>query len=241
MQIAVGAGELHLLVDEPAQRCRHHRRRLVPHAGVADQRQVQLELRGVVLDEAEQVIGAAFFLALDHHGDRERQLAGDRHEGATGFDESHHLTFVVAGPARNDDLAAVGERRDAWRERRRVPQIERIDRLHVVVAVEQHARALAVALTATLAHDDRVTLGLPNAGLKADAGQVLGHISSGRLTLLAVGGIGRDRLDAQELEQPLEALVEPGIDLLQHGGKRLRRGHVVALGFAGFERSSLAD
>ena len=75
----------------------------------------------------------------------ERQLAGHRLEGAAGLDEGHHLAFVVAGAARDDDLAAVGQRRDARRERRRVPQIERIDRLHVVVAVEQHARALAVA------------------------------------------------------------------------------------------------
>src|SRR4029079_9111936 len=117
-----------------------------------------------------------------------------------------HLTFVVAGTARDDDLAAVGERRNARRERRRVPQIERVDRLHVVVAVEQHARALAVTLTAALAHDDWVPLGLPNAGLKTYRGQILGHIRGGRLTVLAVGGVGRDRLDAQEFEQPLQAL-----------------------------------
>jgi hypothetical protein len=97
------------------------------------------------------------------------------------------------------------------------------------MAVEEDARSLAGGLLTPLAHHDRMTLGRPDAGLKADAGQVLRHVFGGGLTLLLVGRIGRDRLDAQELEQPLEALVEIGVDFLQHGGKRMRRGHGLML------------
>ena len=82
------------------------------------------------------MLGAALLLAFHHHGDVERQLAGDRLEGAAGLDERHGLAFVVAGAARDDDLAATVERLDARLERRRLPQIERIDRLHVVMPVE---------------------------------------------------------------------------------------------------------
>ena len=227
---------LHLLVDEPAQRRRHHRGRRVPHAGVADQRQVELELVRVVLDEAEQVVGAALLLALDHHGDRQRQLAGHRLEGAARLDEGHHLAFVVAGSARNDDLAAVGQRRDARRERRRLPQIERIDRLHVVMAIEQHARALPSVSGAALADDDRVPVGRPHAGLEADAGQSPWPQTRPRPgtrpcrpdrsrstgcagSRTAARGSGRDRRRSSE-----------------HGRKGLRGGHVMALALSCFER-----
>ncbi len=235
MEIPVGAGEPDLLVDEPAQRRRHHGRRRIPHAGIADQREVELELVGIVLDEAEQVVRAAFLLALDHHGDGERQLAGDGLERTARLDEGHHLAFVVAGPARHDDLAAVGQRRDARRKWRRFPKVEWIDRLHVVMAVEEDARGLAVGLRTALAHHDRMPSGGPDAGLKTNAGQILGHVFGGRLTLVFVGRIGRDRLDAQEFEQPLEALIEIGVDFLQHGGKGMRgvMGLLLCLGCPG--------
>ena len=141
MQVAVGAGDLDVLIDQPAQRGGDRRRLGVPHGGIADQRQVELELGGIVAHELEQMLRAALLLALDHGGDIQRQLAGDRLEGAAGLDEGHGLAFVVAGPARDDDLAPAGKRLDARLERRRLPQIERIDRLHVVMAVKQHARA----------------------------------------------------------------------------------------------------
>jgi hypothetical protein len=53
VQIAVGAGEPHLLVDKPAQRGRDRGRVGVPHTGVADERQVAPELGGVLAYEAE--------------------------------------------------------------------------------------------------------------------------------------------------------------------------------------------
>src|SRR4051794_15687691 len=108
MQIAVGASKTYLLINETPQRGSHHRSLFVPHAGVADQREILLELGGVLLDESEQMIGPALLLALDHHRDRQRQRAADRLVGAQGLDKSHDLAFVVAGAARDDDLAAIG-------------------------------------------------------------------------------------------------------------------------------------
>ena len=220
MQVAIGAGKSHLLVDQATQGGRHHGRRGVPHAGVADQREVGFELLRVVLDEAEQVVRAALLLALDHHGDRQRQGAGDRFIGAQGLDEGHHLAFVVAGAARDDDLAAVGQRRNTRRERRRLPQIERIDRLHVVMAIEQYARRFVVAVAA-LAHHDRMSLGRADAGRKADAGQIAGDVLGRGPALIFVRWVGRDRRDAQEIEQALEAVVEIGVDLIEDGGEGL--------------------
>src|SRR5262249_45895215 len=160
--------------------------------------EVELELLGIVLDEAEQVVRTAFLLPLNHHGDGKRQLARDGLERATSFHEGHHLAFVVAGTPRDDDLAAVRQRRDARRKRRRLPKIERIDRLYVVMAIEENARAFVPGTA--LAHHDRMSTRRPNTSLKAHSRQVLRHIFGSGLTLVLVGGVRRNGLDAQEFE-----------------------------------------
>ena len=50
----------------------------------------------------------------------------------------HQRPLVVLGAARDDDLAAVGMVGDDGLERRSGPQVQRIDRLHVIVAIKQH-------------------------------------------------------------------------------------------------------
>ena len=144
VQVAIGAGQPDLLVDQAAQRRGDRRRLLIPHAGVADQREVELELVGMVTDETKQVLRAALLLALDHHGDRQRQRAGHRPVGAAGFDEGHGLPLIVAGAAGDNYFSAVRQGLEPRLERRMGPLGQRIDRLHVVVAVEQDMR-LAVA------------------------------------------------------------------------------------------------
>ena len=49
-------------------------------------------------------------------------------------------------PRATMNLRPPVERLEARLERRRIPQIERIDRLHVVVTVEQHARTFFAGL-----------------------------------------------------------------------------------------------
>ena len=105
----------------------------------------RLQLVGIAPDEIEQVLPSrissspSIMMVIG-----ERQLAGHRLPGAAGLHEGHQLAFVVAGPARDDRLASVRQGGDARLEGRRLPQIERIDRLHVVMAVEQHAAARAL-------------------------------------------------------------------------------------------------
>ncbi len=95
------------------------------------------------------------------------------------------------------------------------------------MAIEQHMRRLTVAVcgAVTLADDDRVAFGRPYAGIEADAAQILGHEFGRSLALVLVGHVGRDRLDAQEVEQPLQALVEVGVDLVENGRQGLGRRH----------------
>jgi hypothetical protein len=160
----------------------------------------------VVAHETEQTFRAALLLALDHHRDVERQLAGHRLEGATGLHEGRRLAFVIAGAARDDDLAAAIERFNARLERGRLPQIEWIHRLHVVVTVEKNARRMATALpVAAFADHDRMSLGRPYSRVEPETAQVGGNVLGRRSALRRVRRIGGDRLNAQKFKEPVEA------------------------------------
>ena len=166
-----------------------------PHARVANQRQIAAQFGGIVAHEIEQVLGAAFLLALDQHGDVERNRASNRLKGAARLDKGHRLAFVVAGTTRHDDFAAAVERFDARLERRRLPQIEWIDRLHIIVSVKQNARRATVACG--LADHDRMAVGRADARLKAEAAQIGRHMLGGCTAVRCVSRVGRYRLDAQ--------------------------------------------
>ena len=70
---------------------------------------------------------------------------------------------------------------------------------------------LAVALG-----DDRgMAGGRPDLGREAERRDILGEMIGGRLAIAGEGRIGRDRLDPQQREQPLQAVVEIGVDAIE--------------------------
>ena len=87
------------------------------------------------LDEVVEIGGADFLLALEDDADVDRQAAVLLQVRFDGLEVHEDLALVVGGAARVD--LAVADRR---LERRRLPQLDRIDRLHVVVAVEEDRR-----------------------------------------------------------------------------------------------------
>ena len=170
--------------------------------------------------KSNRLARAALLLALDHHGDVERNAPRDRLVGAQRFDEGHELPLVVACAAPVDDLATVGQRVDLWLERRRAPQVQRIDRLHVIMAVEQHARAaIRSACAIAFGRDHRVPRGRADGRLETEARQVFRHMVGGGEAEVLVGAVGRNRRDAHQLKQAIDALVEIGIDPVEHGGQ----------------------
>ena len=60
-----------------------------------------------------------------------------------------------------------------------------------------------------------MTGGRPHLGGKAERRDILGQMIGGRLAIAGKGRIGRDRLDPQQREQPLQAVVEIGIDAVE--------------------------
>ena len=214
MQVAIGAGDGDFLADQTAQRHRDRRMAAAPHVGVADKRQIGGQLLRIGGHERRQVGAARFLLAFEQHGDARRQLAGHRLPGADRLDEGHQLALVVGGAARRDHLDAVALD-DLRLEGRRFPEIERIDRLHVVMAVEQEMGSLA----GMVADDDRVAGRRPGAGFEAKADQVGGK-PLGRLPASGcIGRIGRDAFDAQQFKQPVEACRQVGVDPVEDVGE----------------------
>ena len=191
----------------------------VPHFGVADQRQIRLQRLGVGGEEGGQGDRAGLLLALEQHRHVARQAAMGA-EGAAGLEEGHQLAFVVAGAARDDPLTArpVGEARF---ERRGGPQGQRIGRLDVVMAVEQHARRVA-GLRLGRADDHRPAGGVLAGGLEAEFGEFPRQPVGGARAIGKMGRNGRDRGDRQQGEQAVERLALVGVDGRKHV---FERGH----------------
>ena len=78
---------------------------------------------------------ADLLLGVEREADVHRQLAGGG-ELARGLDEDEQLSLVVGDTACVEPAVALGEL-----ERRRLPEIERIRRLHVEVRVAEDGRA----------------------------------------------------------------------------------------------------
>ena len=117
--------------------------------------------------------------------------------GAAGLDEGHQLALVVGRAAAGDHLVARSDLLDRRRERIVFPQLDRIDRLHVVMAIEQHMRRAGGPVD-----DGATTIGWPGVSRTLASKPISFEIRDqpfGRLA--AVGGIGRiggDRLDPQQ-------------------------------------------
>ena len=142
-----------------------------------------------LLQQRGEVRRAGLLLALDD------QLEVDGRAGAPGRGEvcSHaerveeDLALVVGGAARVQPVAV-----DGGLERRVLPEVERRDRLHVVVAVDERGRRAGV-VAGPLGEDGRQAGGLPHLD-GGEAGAAQGLREAGRLTgVRRRGGPGRRR------------------------------------------------
>ena len=83
-----------------------------------------------------EVLAADFLFAFDQELQVQRQLAGGLDPGLGALDVREHLPLVVGRAAGVEVAVAHGRL-----ERGRDPFVQRVGRLHVVVAVDQHRRA----------------------------------------------------------------------------------------------------
>ena len=135
MQVRLAAAQVDLEVGEAAQAVADRRDAAIEHRRVGDHHDVGLEQVLVALDEVVEVGAADFLFALDQELHVHRQVAVLLQVRFDRLEVHEHLALVVGRAARVD--LAVADRR---LERRRGPQVHRVHRLHVVVAVEQDRR-----------------------------------------------------------------------------------------------------
>ena len=135
MEVALRAAQIDLEVRQPAQAVADRRDAAVEHRRVRDHHDVGRELLLVRAHELVEVRAAHFLFALDEELDVDRQAPVLLDVRLDGLDVHEHLALVVGGAARVD--LAVAHRR---LERRGGPQVQRVHRLHVVVAVEEDGR-----------------------------------------------------------------------------------------------------
>ena len=105
------------------------------HGGVGYQRGIGCKPLGVRGDELRDGLSAHFLLALDEELDIHGKLSVGLPQALQRLDVRQHLALVVGGPA-SVDLPA----HDSGIKRVGVPFVDRVDRLHVVVSVEQDRR-----------------------------------------------------------------------------------------------------
>ena len=135
MQVALRPAQIDLEVDEAAQAVADRRDAAIEHRRIGDDDDVRRQFVLVRLDEVVEIRGADFFLPLEDDAHVDGQPAVLLEVRFDGLEVHEDLALVVGGPARVDLAVAHGRL-----ERRGVPELQRIDRLHVVVAVEEDGR-----------------------------------------------------------------------------------------------------
>jgi hypothetical protein len=171
-----------------------------PRRAALPQRTVGLQQHGVPADDLVEVRAADLLLAFDDPADADRERAGVIAQRADHRQPDRELAFVVGRATRKH--LAVAQRR---LERGRVPQLERVDRLDVVVVVEEDREAGPAGLVAVDGRSAPVAAKLPR--LETPARQQLLDELRG---LVERTPLGRDaRLPAQQVENAQRILLHP--------------------------------
>ena len=159
------------------------------------------------IEKRREIRAADFLLALDQHDEIHRQIALLLHRLLDAEDVREDLPLVIARAARGDDAVL-----DAGIERRTMPQIERVDRLHIIVAVKQDGRA------SLLIRGPRATMiGCPGVSCctasRPMAVSLVFSQSAQAEDLVFIIGVRGDAAEAEEIDELVES------DVCGHGVK----------------------
>ena len=172
---------------------------------------VRVGCPGAIIDESEiattsqaslsrcaarkgQIGAADLLLALDQHDQVDRQIAGLLQGLLHAENMRENLALVIAGAARGDDAVL-----DAGIEWGPMPEIERIDRLHVVVAIDQDGRTSCFPRSTP--HDDRMPWRFMSLGSQSDGREFLFQPVGTVEHLLLVFRVGRDASEAKKIDE----------------------------------------
>ena len=170
-------------------------------------------------EQGGEVRRAGLLLALDQQldGDGGGVAAGGGEVGAHAEQVEGDVALVVDGAA-GVQLGAVGALDDGGLERRVHPQLRRVDRLHVVVAVDERDRGVRRRRCGHSAKTAGAPGGRPDLdGREAGAAQRLGQPRGAGGDVGGVRRVGGDRRDAQPGVEVGVQVVEVGADEIAFG------------------------
>ena len=167
---------------------RRDHRRIGNRYDVAGQRlTMRVEKRG-------EIRAADFLLALDEQDEIYRQVAFFLEHVLDAKDVGENLSLVVTRPARRDDAVF-----DARIKRGPVPQAEGIDRLHIIVPINQDSRASLPS--GTTCDNDGMSRRFIFRHRQADGRQFVLQPFGAAQDLILVFRIGRDAAKAKKIEE----------------------------------------
>ncbi len=217
MQIAIGSGDDDFLTDQAAQRCGNRRRLVIPHACVADQSVIGFQLTRVGVQEGLERRRTGFLFTFEENGDADRQRTADLLIDPARLDEGHQLPLVIRRSTARNHLSTLTDIFQLGIEGIVLPQIDRIDRLDVVVAVKQHMRRVGGCAIMMRDHHG-VTGGITDRRVETDARQIAHQPLGGLAAFRLIGWIGGDGLDADEFKKSLKAGGKIVVNRRENGG-----------------------
>jgi len=188
VQIALARAHDHVEVRDAAC-CDVERRDVASdHPAVEDHGGVGAPVVG--LDELDDRVATALLLAVaaEAHVDRKLACPG---ELAGGREQQVELAFVV-------DRAPAVEILTSHRglKRRGVPELERVGRLHVEVAVAEHRRRVAPARRRQLPNHERLAAPVHDPAVASRAAHEVAYPARRLLHIVRARRVGADRRDA---------------------------------------------
>src|SRR5260370_14952615 len=130
--MAYGDRELDWIVVRAAEAVGDGRNTLAQHGGIGNDERIRFELFFVFLDEIPEADAANLFFAFDEDFYIDGEFAVHLLQGRQGFQVDVNLALVVGGTATEEITVA-----NCGFESGRGPEIERLGRLHVVMAVKK--------------------------------------------------------------------------------------------------------
>lgn len=197
MEVLGGAVDVDFAVEDAAEAGAEGGETGGEHFGIADDGGVGGEFFDVGGDVGFDVLAAGFFFAFNEDFDVAGEASVALDQPAEGGEEDERLTFVIAGAAGVDVVVL-----DDGFKGRRVPEVEGVDGLDVVVAVEEE-RGLAGGEEG-LGVDEGVAAGGFDELDVGEDREFSGDPFGGAMDVDGVGGVGGDAGDAQEFDQLVE-------------------------------------
>ena len=215
MQVDRRPLRVNLGVQQASQRGGQRGVALLVHAAVPDEHRVGLQLVAVRAQVFRKRWTADLFLAFDDEAKVERRPARGE-EMLDRFDGHHVVAFVVRGAA-GPEITVVHD----GLERRRMPEVDGVCGLDVVVAVDRQVRLARQALPVGDDHRQAALHDIDDLHFHIQGRKAVAEPPRVAQAVLAALGQGADRGDAQLFDQVVEVGLATG---LSKGDGRVKQG-----------------